>query len=1008
MRLQPSVDDFAVVLTRRAALLVRGGRVSTRVGALIEEVLVQGKCMQPGRRWRAHLSLLAVIMLFGCGDKDERFPTAMSDRFDCEGFVVPQRVEPPACDDVDGARPQQLVRCQRGSGHLGQWTIDDAGLPAYDFLVEQRCDPAAHAYSPRPTPLRDPIHLIGNGRGLVAMAHASGGVEIYTQDRGHKWINRIDTWHDPANSDYPPQLGGGFNYYVVDSDGAAPKIGSTRFEDLPVNRATAMQTRRFGVGYHETVTRDVGIVVQRRVFAPDTDARALVAEVSLHNPTQRRQHYQLIEFWDVNISQVKLELLTSDVGTPGVSAEIDARRRALAAEFTHSVSWSAEQRVAVVETQAKNRPAQIHGRLDVSNVDYFPDPIFLAVLDDGVVPDAVWLSAAELWPAQKDTAPPPSIAGEGDGASRSLALDGAGQPAVLALRVAVDVEAGASVTRRFAFGYVPGGDSPAAAVAELRAHSATLRDEAENGWRERLVWAAFPGLPDAAVMQRELAWASYNAVANTTFDEYRNVRLLGQGGAYKYIHGLDGAMGDLALFAEAVSLIDPGIAADTLAYALATQTGPSQGTRFRFPYATTGVGAYSDVGIYNLRSDAYYFLPAAIARYVALSRDAAFLQRQVSYWPRSRGDVGSVVDHMRGAIQFGTETLGFGARGIVAIGTGDYADGITALATEAATPKGSSSTYNAGAIIYGLPLAADIVEDVDAAFAQRLRDLVATQATALLERAWEGRYFYRGFVDSGNPLAPHIFFLEPQLFPVLAGIIDDTRRDLALDEVIARLETDIGALSNVAIGSAGEVGGPDQPLIGGIWPVANAWLTGALARRDASAGWSSFTRNTLAAHAEKYPDLWYGIWTGPDSFNGPDHERPGEADAHLVTALTDYPALNVHVHTGPLRALMEIVGVAGTRDGLRITPRLPTEIFSVAWPRLQIRSTPQSIEGTFIATASGPVVFEVALPSQLRDRPLRVVVDGQSVDADVQAGLVRFTAPVRAEISVAWAVDAAS
>jgi len=91
----------------------------------------------------------------------------------------------------------------------------------------------------------------------------------------------------------------------------------------------------------------------------------------------------------------------------------------------------------------------------------------------------------------------------------------------------------------------------------------------------------------------------------------------------------------------------------------------------------------------------------------------------------------------------------------------------------------------------------------------------------LLNRAWAGQYFYRGFVDSGNPLAPQIFFLEPQVFPVLAGIVDAGRRDAALDEVVAHLETDIGALSNVAIGPGGEVGGPDKPLVGGIWPVAN-------------------------------------------------------------------------------------------------------------------------------------------------------------------------------------------
>jgi hypothetical protein len=32
--------------------------------------------------------------------------------------------------------------------------------------------------------MKDPRPIIGNGRGLMAMAHASGGVEICTQDHG--------------------------------------------------------------------------------------------------------------------------------------------------------------------------------------------------------------------------------------------------------------------------------------------------------------------------------------------------------------------------------------------------------------------------------------------------------------------------------------------------------------------------------------------------------------------------------------------------------------------------------------------------------------------------------------------------------------------------------------------------------------------------------------------------------------------------------------------------------
>jgi hypothetical protein len=836
------------------------------------------------------------------------------------------------------------------------------------------------------------------------MAHASGGIEIYTQDRGHKWINHVDTWNDPQHPDYPPQLGGGFNYYTVGGLGAA-RVGSTRFEDLPVNRATQMQTRRFGVGYFETVTRDAQITVRRRVFAPDAAARALVAQVTVENPTSRPQRYEVVEFWDVNLHQITLELLTSDLGLAGVTELIDRRRRDLAAQFQQHVEWRADQRVAVVTTRAKNMPSGIHDRLDVSRTDYFPDALFLTVLDDGAAPDGVWLSDTELWEGSERT-PPAALARPGDAGSRALDLDGAGQHAVLAVRVPVDVPAHDAATRRFAFGYAPGGAAPDAAIAELRGRGAALQQETEAAWHSRLVWAAFPGLPDAGVVQREIAWATYNSLALTSFDEYRNVLLLGQGGAYKYIHGIDGAMGDLALFAEAVTLIDPRIARDTLTYALATQLGGAQHTPWRFPYATTGVGAFSDVIIYDQRSDAYYFLPAAIGRYVALTRDYAFLDQQVPFYPRASGENGDVTEHIRRALDYGTGTLGFGARGIVAIGTGDYADGIAALATEPATPTGTSSTYNAGAIVYGFPLVADVIEARDAALAERIRTLAASQADALNQRAWEGHYFYRGFVDSGNPLAPQIFFLEPQVLPVLAGIVDPMRRAAALNEVVQQLETSIGALSTVAIGSDSGVGGPDRPLVGGIWPVANAWLTGAYARRDPNEAWSSFVRNTLAAHAEKYPDLWYGIWTGPDSFNGPDNERPGEADAHQVTALTDYPALNAHMHTSPLRALMDLAGVAGTRDGLRITPRVPTEAFTVEWPRLQLRSTPHVMTGAVVAAADGPLVMEVALPSGLRAAAeVRVTVDGRAADATVTAGIVRFALPAHAGAAVSFRIE---
>jgi len=834
------------------------------------------------------------------------------------------------------------------------------------------------------------------------MAHASGGVEIYSQDRGHAWPNRIDTWRDPRDPSFPDQLGGGFAYVATNGE-----ILSTRFEDLPVAEATTRQTRRFGMAYYETVTDYGETVVRHRVLAPEDDARALVAEVTVENRSGAAATFGVVEVLDPNLHEIPAELVTSDLLGSGITADIDRRRRAIAAGFTQTVAWDAIARIATVTTQAKVLPGSVVDPRSVSAVDYFPAPVYLAVLDADATPDAVWLIDREIWGDDPVRPVPAAIAEVGDAAPRSLSLDGEGQRAFLAVRVPVEVPPGEERTVRFALGYAPDGANAEEDVTRLRISPDGHFDRSREAWRERLVYAALPGLPRAGAMQRELAWASYNAIANVTYDSYYGTRVLGQGGSYKFIHGLDGAMGDLCLFADAMLFVDPTIARDTLRYALSTQRGPGSApddVPGRYPYATTGVGAYSDVVVYDQRSDVYWTVPSSVGRYVAATRDFPFLDERVAFWPRSSGDDGTVVDHLRETLRYANEELGVGARGLVAMGTGDYADGVLNLSSEDTTPTGSSSTYNALLVALGLPVAADVVASRDASLATELRALVVSQVSALESEGWAGDRYHRGFVDSGNPLAPGLMFLEPQVLPILAGLTDAPRRDALLDLVRDRLETTLGAVSTAPLMPGSPMGGIDEPQIGGVWPVANAWLTEAYAMRDPVEGWASFTKNTLATHAELFPWIWYGIWTGPDSYYGPDATRPGEADAHLATALTDYPALNAHVHTSPLRALYGLLGLRGTRDGFALEPRLPTEDYKVVMPRIGVRSHADRLEIRATVVSSAALDVRLLLPSGLRAAPFRVSVDGADVTPSVTRDGDVIVVPVAAAAEAPFVV----
>ena len=60
--------------------------------------------------------------------------------------------------------------------------------------------------------------------------------------------------------------------------------------------------------------------------------------------------------------------------------------------------------------------------------------------------------------------------------------------------------------------------------------------------------------------------------------------------------------------------------------------------------------------------------------------------------------------------------------------------------------------------------------------------LLDGQADALENQAWNGTYYDRAYVDSGNRLADGVIYLSAQVLPILAGVVDvDRRNALPLD-----------------------------------------------------------------------------------------------------------------------------------------------------------------------------------------------------------------------------------
>ncbi len=124
---------------------------------------------------------------------------------------------------------------------------------------------------------------------------------------------------------------------------------------------------------------------------------------------------------------------------------------------------------------------------------------------------------------------------------------------------------------------------------------------------------------------------------------------------------------------------------------------------------------------------------------------------------------------------------------------------------------------------------------------------------------------------------------------------------------------------------------------------------------DKELGWNEWKKNSLAYHAEAYPDIWYGIWSGPDSYNSVLSKHPGHTyisadnkDKEVLSGInwTDFPVMNMHPHAWPLYDIPKLFGLEFTTDGFRINPTFPMD-YNFDSPLISLKREGNAISGKY-------------------------------------------------------------
>lgn len=856
-------------------------------------------------------------------------------------------------ETAKGPKAGEVIGDPRDAGIFGRWIADEFGLPAYRYELDHVNDPRGTWDTQMTGKSNRHWHQLGNDR-IAAIATNEGWIQLYSHEYGPRWINM----YRPEQRSFA-----GGNSFVQAGDQTLSSVYRCQPKDAKVERTWGCSYARFAV-------EQAGLGLERTVFAPFGDSPFLVAYVRITNTGNSSQNITHTEYWDLNINNIDFLTAYPFAINQDYRDQISARLyTGYAAAFDDNLGALIARHPLAAPTgeDYANWPAPtVHNRPDV----------LLAPM--GVVPDKFITQRKELLELVGRSLPKFA----GDGPSKPGAA--AAQPVMAALSKHT-IAPGETVVLGYGYGATPAAET----ATELRNLDRSAERLFENNMR---AWAAYVPAVDLgdASLSRELVWGAYYVRSGAAYHRLYKAHTLPQGGAYQYMGGVNA--GPRATLQHALPLIwlAPEMTKEILRFTFA-ETHPSG----EIPYAEAGTGMI-DTTLDWFPSDNDLWLLWAVSDYVLSKRDRQFLSDVCSYYPPPYTRPEPVWDHCVRAFQHLTETIGYGAHGLVKMRTADWNDTVTfdgKVPMDRIWAEGES-TLNSAMAVYVLRRFAELARYAAKAAMEKKAREHADKIADAVRAAWKGKFLNRGWLDSKTEIGAADMFLEPQPWALIAGILDEKQQATLVDEIKSRLADPLGSRIHDR-----NNGGEDTPshAFNGIWASINSTLVWGLSKVSPEEARKEQLANTLFNHARTYPANWFGIWSGPDVYFNSDSKRPGETYTfNAAFAMQGWPVQILFQHSEPLNSSLWVLGIEANAEGIAVRPRVPLDRWSWKGSGLSINYDDARIHGSISSVGTEMIKLTLQLPAAWKGGPVVIEEGGvkRSVDhAGKEETLALWVAP---------------
>jgi hypothetical protein len=533
-----------------------------------------------------------------------------------------------------------------------------------------------------------------------------------------------------------------------------------------------------------------------------------------------------------------------------------------------------------------------------------------------------------------------------------------------------------SQTVRFLYGYLPKGLTIDALVMKYEATAKSAWRQSSEEWRRHGMRFDVPNEP---WIKRESTWNHYYVRSSQTFDDYFGEHIINQNGYYQYTMGFQGAPRDPLQHSMPFLFSDPEIVKSVLRCTLKEVRDDGS-----LPYGIVGHGVVAPMASDNA-SDLPMWLLWLASEYVLATRDVEFLKEKIpGLLSATPGRTESVRSLLERCYRHQVNDVGTGEHGLMRMHVDDWNDGLIytwGIPDFKKCVETSESVLNSAMAAWVYDYYARLLDYAgESPFAKEVRR-TAEQHRDAVRGQWTGEWFRRVWLGRKlGWLGESTLWIEPQPWAILSGATSPEQiRELVrnIDQLLRR-----GPLGAAQMSDGPEMHSTHQADVGtleagAIWPSLNQTLVWALMNVDPAMAWKEWKRNTLAQHAEAYPDLWYGIWSGNDSWNSPLSKHPGAAASEVFFHGIDFPVLNVHAHACSLYSASKLLGIEFSGAGMKLNLVLPVEEYRFHSPLVGVNKARGRYEGWYAPSRAGEWTIEISVPEEAAKSLKRVEVNGK-------------------------------